>query len=639
MAAGDQYRRIEPSDMLVFDDENNLVGLRSGKSDSAEMRLGAPLTAAQVQEMQRVLAINGTRRALLAASGTDALTPAQRSRAVTKSGTYTGNGTSVSVSLGWTPDFIVVKGDNTEQARFWARGAWYDRTDSLTDLESTGGGIAPTEDGFSVGAAASVNTNAATHHYFAYRDNGSGSLLTSSYMGNATAGRVVDVFAEIPLAAAIIKRDGARSVVFALADRATSSDYLGATAADAVIASDGLITLSTSIKVNEWTGGLGEGMHVIAVPTDSTDVAVIVYTGSATARRLPLPFEPDFFLITPRGATGGSGQMWFSSLSTGQHLPTGAGAAGTGRITSVDGAGVLLSTHASVNNSGTEFVLLAFRRSRGSSAQPVTLRSRHSKAVHLSSNGYIDCGTSDTLRVSGPITLEWYGAIYPSSTTPFATAATANDEAGKQYPLIFRSSGADGVAGNCSYGLSGLCPRQDGSGATGGDWGGIQVAWATHDVWDMPVNASPASLDPHPAFSGVIMGTGRLRHILLTHDGAGTWRLYVDGRMAKERKRDLVAAIGRPNIASGAGHRTIIGGRQRATTVDHTHNHQFCLARVYARELTKEEALNNYAAIFGLADEVSGFVEEWDARNASGATMPATVNAANDGTIVNGSVI
>ena len=52
MAAGDQYRRIEPSDMLVFDDENNLVGMRSGKSDSAEMRLGAPMTAAQVQAVQ-----------------------------------------------------------------------------------------------------------------------------------------------------------------------------------------------------------------------------------------------------------------------------------------------------------------------------------------------------------------------------------------------------------------------------------------------------------------------------------------------------------------------------------------------------------------------------------------------------------
>jgi len=59
MATGDQYRRIEPSDLLVFDDENNLVGLRSGKSDSAELRLGAPLTAAQVQAVQAMLAGTG----------------------------------------------------------------------------------------------------------------------------------------------------------------------------------------------------------------------------------------------------------------------------------------------------------------------------------------------------------------------------------------------------------------------------------------------------------------------------------------------------------------------------------------------------------------------------------------------------
>lgn len=54
MAAGDQYRRIEPSDMLVFDEANNLVGLRSGKSDSAELRLGAPLTAQQVGALAAV---------------------------------------------------------------------------------------------------------------------------------------------------------------------------------------------------------------------------------------------------------------------------------------------------------------------------------------------------------------------------------------------------------------------------------------------------------------------------------------------------------------------------------------------------------------------------------------------------------
>ena len=70
MATGDQYRRIEPSDMLVFDGENNLVGIRSGKSDSAELRLGAPLTAQQVGALVSSLGNQGP----LLSAGTEALT-------------------------------------------------------------------------------------------------------------------------------------------------------------------------------------------------------------------------------------------------------------------------------------------------------------------------------------------------------------------------------------------------------------------------------------------------------------------------------------------------------------------------------------------------------------------------------------
>lgn len=51
MAAGDQYRKIEPSDQLIFDDENNLVGIRSGKSDSAEMRGLSEEDAAAVEAL------------------------------------------------------------------------------------------------------------------------------------------------------------------------------------------------------------------------------------------------------------------------------------------------------------------------------------------------------------------------------------------------------------------------------------------------------------------------------------------------------------------------------------------------------------------------------------------------------------
>lgn len=49
MAVGDRYRPITPRDNLVFDADNNLVGVQSPIAlGNTEMRLGAPLTAAQV---------------------------------------------------------------------------------------------------------------------------------------------------------------------------------------------------------------------------------------------------------------------------------------------------------------------------------------------------------------------------------------------------------------------------------------------------------------------------------------------------------------------------------------------------------------------------------------------------------------
>jgi hypothetical protein len=54
MSVGDNYRRIDPSDQLVFDVDGALVGLRSGKSDAAELRLGAPLTAGEVATLRQI---------------------------------------------------------------------------------------------------------------------------------------------------------------------------------------------------------------------------------------------------------------------------------------------------------------------------------------------------------------------------------------------------------------------------------------------------------------------------------------------------------------------------------------------------------------------------------------------------------
>jgi hypothetical protein len=53
MSAGDTYRRLSPSDQLVFDEDGALVGIRSGLSSQAEMRLGAPLVKAVAEALRR----------------------------------------------------------------------------------------------------------------------------------------------------------------------------------------------------------------------------------------------------------------------------------------------------------------------------------------------------------------------------------------------------------------------------------------------------------------------------------------------------------------------------------------------------------------------------------------------------------
>ena len=52
MATGDTYRRIQPDDQLIFDSSNKLVGVRSGRSTSAEMR---GLTEAQAIATQALV--------------------------------------------------------------------------------------------------------------------------------------------------------------------------------------------------------------------------------------------------------------------------------------------------------------------------------------------------------------------------------------------------------------------------------------------------------------------------------------------------------------------------------------------------------------------------------------------------------
>lgn len=555
-------------------------------------------------------------------------------RSMTAVGTYTGNGTTQSISLGFEPDFVVVKGLVAQQACYVHRGSWYRRSDSFISSDSTGGGITITSTGFSVGAAVEANTNTATYYYFAYKDNGSKSFRGASWHGNATNNREVNLYDDMPIKSAFIKRDSNQQGQFVFITESTSYSVVGASNSFASLSGNKLI-LSSDSTVNQWSANLGEGCNGLMF--SGKDTYSSIYTGTGAVQRIPLPFESDFIIIQPLGAIGQNAHLWFSNLAADQVLAAApSGSLLTGRLTSVGLNDFLLSTGAQLNTNGTKYAVFAFRKNRYTKPYQNILQPSISRAIQLNTGGYIDCGTSDSLKFDGACTIEWFGAIYPPSTTPFAGGAGVDNEANKQVPIFFRSSGTDAVDGNCSFGLAALCPRPEGTGQRGGDWDGVSISWATFNNWGLPQTSSPA-LDNFPAYSGVLMDSGKLTHIVLTHDGNGWWTLYVDGNPVKERKRDLLKAIGKANIAGGSGHRTVIGARQRST-IDYAYGQQFKLARIYTRQLTIEEAAQNYRAAYGLDTPVSGELEEWSADRSNGTTVYAKNNSANNGTVTTGAI-
>jgi hypothetical protein len=107
-----------------------------------------------------------------------------------KVGTYTGNGTTQSITgVGFQPELVMLLGNNAQRAV--ARYSGAARTygfDASTGV--TTGVTAFGADGFSVGAAAEANANGVAYHYVAFNDFAN-SINVGSYTGNNTDNRSI----------------------------------------------------------------------------------------------------------------------------------------------------------------------------------------------------------------------------------------------------------------------------------------------------------------------------------------------------------------------------------------------------------------------------------------------------------------
>jgi hypothetical protein len=468
----------------------------------------------------------------------------------------------------------------------------------------------------------------ATYHWVAIGQDGTGDHEVLSWAGNNTAARVVDFQdATKDVLIALVKRDNTEPLVLKRTGQASYISTGGlANASDPLTFSTGQLTLTTLAAVNEWNGvGRGEGVDGLLFFTDAT-AEHVSWVGNATNGRIVTTTgsNPKFALVYRTNPTSGTRALrLFTDTMTNNECSATNGLGMSDA--SNNEAGALVSTGiqltANYPNTGTDTYTGLFFFDSGT-AQPEEDAFDYAgrKAIHLTgSSSYIDCGTSDaTLKVDGALSIEWMGATWP--------VPSANNFV----PLLMRGLGTMSTSGNASWGVISALHDENSLLWSGGQ---IGVVITSLHTWPQPIATNSWR-------TGVLQKHGEFQHIIVTHNGTGRWRLYVNGKLSKQRDLSVT-----PNIQSGTGHRTLIGAQPGATDTKLYSQPMLVVGeqRFYSRELTVSEVgvryRKNYVGSAESDISSSGLCESWDVSAASGSSLPATVDSANNGTITNGTVV
>jgi hypothetical protein len=549
-----------------------------------------------------------------------------------KTGTYTGDGAWQFVTTNFEPEVVFTFPESAEYIGFKMPDLWSARSNTLGASDSFRSGIKLGHRGFWVGPSARCNSSGVVYHYVALARSTNFKMAFAGAQGNATADRVMRL--DDPAVnpdVVIAKRDSPKDGVLHV-DGSTTA-LLGGTALTASGAisalAEGQFTVSNSVYVNEYDPDLelGEGIDFIAFEAGD-NIATAAYTGTGATQTVSLPFQPAFVLVAKLSGTTIVGRVKTDTMDTdkAKAVGNGQGLVSYG-LTFVPG-GVELSAGSELNVNTATYVIAAFRDHTETPLAAPAVRKSGKKAILLPGRGVsssIDCGTDASLVIDGPITLEWWGSTEPLGRTV-------------PVPLMWRGSATTGAATTVSFGL----------------YGNAWTGWFDNDAlrWSGP-SLNVVCADRHDLSTtatgilsswrtGLLADYGKVSQFVASHQGGGVWDFYKNGRLTRQRAIDLTAES-LPNIDGQAGHRMMLGAmRNSGSTVNATQRQRMLLARVYNRGLDDDEVAARFAR-FGMgssdADITSGLVEEWDAANASGASLPATVNVGNNGTITNGSII
>lgn len=287
-----------------------------------------------------------------------ASSPAASGTYTMKVGTYTGNGTTQSLTgVGFAPDLVIIKDEaGANYGVFRTRLMKGDSTAYLSNaVANFAGGITSLDsDGFSLGADASVNTGSTTYHYQAFgnawspEDNtGSADFTIGAFTGSNGDSRNILRVPFQPDFVAIKNLNSAQSGTWRTsAHTGDSASFFGAIAdtSDAIQAfnSDGF-QVGTSARANQSTFL----MQWFAFKASSTMV-VNNYTGSGSTQNITsVGFSPNLLWVKNSGSAV-NGVLRPSTLAGDSTHYFANTAAATDRLTA------LISTGFSVGGNQTE---------------------------------------------------------------------------------------------------------------------------------------------------------------------------------------------------------------------------------------------------------------------------------------------
>ena len=217
----------------------------------------------------------------------------------------------------------------------------------------------------------------------------------------------------------------------------------------------------------------------------------------------------------PAGSTGASVQMWMSTLSAGQHIPTGTGAVSTGRITEV-GSPMYPLDCGPGEQVRRPFSCSPSQTTRTSDYRPPRRAPVFTKAIQLASGGYIDCGVRHAQVRRCPHAGVLWRSLSPS-TTIFAAGSGADAPGQQAEPQS--SAGRPARTTPRAIPRSPWWPRASAEGsACGRRLGWVSVQWATTRSGPCRSRASrPGRLPRELRRPDHAWG---LHHIMLSHDRA-----------------------------------------------------------------------------------------------------------------------